>query len=236
MGSYDAGEGPLLPARHHAGRGADARAAVGGARRAAGQDARRGRGSRRRLRRALQRLSRSTARCCYAAKKLGRPVKWVGTRSEVFLADEQARDIVHTARWRSTRTAASSACASTISPTSAPTSRSPARSSTRVGLVNVHLRRVRRAGGLRARPAGAHQHRADRRLPRRRPPGRVLCARAPGRPGGARARHGPGGVPPPQHDPEGEDALQAGRRLRVRLRRFRGVHGQGAAAVRLERV
>ena len=33
----------------------------------------------------------------YAAKKLGHPVKWVGTRSEVFLGDEQARDIVHTA-------------------------------------------------------------------------------------------------------------------------------------------
>ena len=33
----------------------------------------------------------------YAAKKLGRPVKWVGTRSEVFLGDEQARDIVHSA-------------------------------------------------------------------------------------------------------------------------------------------
>ena len=31
----------------------------------------------------------------YAAKKLGRPVKWIGTRSEVFLGDEQARDIVH---------------------------------------------------------------------------------------------------------------------------------------------
>jgi len=31
-----------------------------------------------------------------AAKQLGRPVKWVGTRSEVFLADEQARDIAHT--------------------------------------------------------------------------------------------------------------------------------------------
>src|SRR5436190_17424163 len=29
----------------------------------------------------------------FAAKKLGRPVKWTGTRSEVFLADEQARDI-----------------------------------------------------------------------------------------------------------------------------------------------
>src|SRR5205814_8448531 len=32
----------------------------------------------------------------YAAKNLGRPVKWVGTRSEVFLGDEQARDILHT--------------------------------------------------------------------------------------------------------------------------------------------
>ncbi|MEA3191992.1 MAG: aerobic carbon-monoxide dehydrogenase large subunit [Betaproteobacteria bacterium] len=31
----------------------------------------------------------------YAAKKLARPVKWVGTRSEVFLGDEQARDIHH---------------------------------------------------------------------------------------------------------------------------------------------
>ncbi len=30
-----------------------------------------------------------------AARKLGRPVKWVSSRSEVFVADEQARDIVH---------------------------------------------------------------------------------------------------------------------------------------------
>ncbi|HZE59822.1 MAG TPA: xanthine dehydrogenase family protein molybdopterin-binding subunit [Burkholderiales bacterium] len=29
----------------------------------------------------------------FAAKRLGRPVKWTGTRSEVFLADEQARDV-----------------------------------------------------------------------------------------------------------------------------------------------
>jgi carbon-monoxide dehydrogenase large subunit len=31
-----------------------------------------------------------------AAQKVGRPVKWVGSRSEVFLGDEQARDIFHT--------------------------------------------------------------------------------------------------------------------------------------------
>jgi carbon-monoxide dehydrogenase large subunit len=30
----------------------------------------------------------------FAAKTLGRPVKWTGTRSEVFLADEQARDVL----------------------------------------------------------------------------------------------------------------------------------------------
>jgi carbon-monoxide dehydrogenase large subunit len=30
-----------------------------------------------------------------AAQKLGRPVKWIGSRSEVFLGDEQARDIHH---------------------------------------------------------------------------------------------------------------------------------------------
>ena len=30
----------------------------------------------------------------FAAKELGRPVKWTGTRSEVFLADEQARDVL----------------------------------------------------------------------------------------------------------------------------------------------
>ena len=29
----------------------------------------------------------------FAAKALGRPVKWIGSRSEVFLADEQARDV-----------------------------------------------------------------------------------------------------------------------------------------------
>jgi carbon-monoxide dehydrogenase large subunit len=33
----------------------------------------------------------------YAARKLGRPVQWVGTRAEVFLGDEQARDIFHAA-------------------------------------------------------------------------------------------------------------------------------------------
>src|SRR5262245_64420404 len=41
-------------------------------------------------------LFRSPEYCAalFAAKALGRPVKWTGTRSEVFLADEQARDLL----------------------------------------------------------------------------------------------------------------------------------------------
>ena len=31
-----------------------------------------------------------------ASKQLKRPVKWTGTRAEVFLADEQGRDVVTT--------------------------------------------------------------------------------------------------------------------------------------------
>lgn len=32
--------------------------------------------------------------CCYAAKLIGRPVKWISTRTEAFLSDAQARDNV----------------------------------------------------------------------------------------------------------------------------------------------
>ena len=164
----------------------------------------------------------------YAAKKLGRPVKWVGTRSEVFLGDEQARDIRHTGelaldadgRILGMRFDYLSNMGAYVAFTGAVVNT--------LGPGERELRRLRRAGGPRARPAGAHQHHSHRRLPRRRPAGGVVCARAPGRRGGARARPRPGGVPPPQHDPAGEDALQAGRRLRVRLRRLRGGDEQGA--------
>ena len=45
-----------------------------------------------------------------AAKRLGRPVKWAGDRTEHFLTDAQGRDNCRRRpRWRSTRTAASSA-------------------------------------------------------------------------------------------------------------------------------
>ena len=50
----------------------------------------------------------------WAARRLGRPVKWTGERREAFLADYQGRDlVVATPSWRSTPTAPSSPCAAT---------------------------------------------------------------------------------------------------------------------------
>ena len=48
----------------------------------------------------------------WAAKRLGRPVKWVPDRSESFMTDTQGRDNMSGSTWRSTRGCASSACRS----------------------------------------------------------------------------------------------------------------------------
>ena len=62
--------------------------------------------------------------CVWAAKKVGRPVKWTSDRTEAFLSDAHGRDhVTHAELARRTRTARSSACASRPSPISAPTSR-----------------------------------------------------------------------------------------------------------------
>ena len=165
----------------------------------------------------------------FAAKKLGRPVKWIGTRSEVFLADEQARDIAHTRRAGARRERPHPRHALRLArPTSAPTSPRPAPFINTIGLVNVHCGVYDVQAVLRARPAGAHQHRADGGLPRRRPAGGVLRARAPGRPGGARARPRPGRVPPPQHHPEGKMPYKLAGGFEYDCGDFAGGDGQGA--------
>jgi len=57
-----------------------------------------------------------------AAKKLGRPVHWMSGRSEAFLSDNQARDIIRKPSWRSTRRDAFWRCASATPAISAPMS------------------------------------------------------------------------------------------------------------------
>ena len=59
--------------------------------------------------------------CLWAAKKVGRPVKWTADRTEAFLTDAHGRDHVTARRdGASTTTARSSACGSRPTPISAP--------------------------------------------------------------------------------------------------------------------
>ena len=143
----------------------------------------------------------------YAAKKLGRPVKWIGTRSEVFLGDEQARDIVHSGEMALDKDGrilgmrfdylsnlgAYVVFTGTVVNT--------------VGLVNVNcgvydVQAVHVRGRLvltNTIPTAAY-----------RGAGRPVASYALERLVDQAAHEigmDPGGIPPPQHDPEGEDAL-----------------------------
>src|SRR5216683_3340996 len=62
----------------------------------------------------------------WAARRLGRPVKWTGDRREMLLSDYQSRDLVSERSLRSTPRATSSRCAASTPATSGPT---PCRSS-----------------------------------------------------------------------------------------------------------
>ena len=62
----------------------------------------------------------------WAARRVGRPVKWIPSRSEALLGDNQGRDQTSPPSWRSTRTAGSWHCAGPARTMSAPISRAPA--------------------------------------------------------------------------------------------------------------
>ncbi len=149
---------------------------------------------------------------CYAARKLGRPVKWASERSEAFLADTHGRDnitlgelaIDADGRFLALRTrnvANMGAYLSNYGPYI------PTAAGTGV-LAGVY--------GFKAVYANVigvvHQHRAGRCLSRRGAAGEQLSGRAPGRCGGARARRGPRRIAPAQHgDTRGDAAHDAGR-------------------------
>ena len=171
----------------------------------------------------------------WAARKLGRPVKWISERSEAFLADYHApRQCLATWRSRSTSTASFLAL----------------RVSTLANL-GAYLVRQRHAGAAQqyrrprrhlhdtGDPCRGHrrvlQHQPDLPLSRRRAAGSVLLRRAHHRHRGRRARHRPHRIAPPQHDSARADAVQDRARLHLRLRRVRSDHGQGAGRGRLGR-
>ena len=150
-----------------------------------------------------------------AAQKLGRPVKWVASRSETSLSDYHGRAATLKGElaldrdgkflgikieWLCDMGAYLShpgALINTLPP-------------------SLHaVEPLPHPGGARPAPAGPHQHRADHRLPRRRAPQRLLPRRAPGGGGGARDRHRPHRAAPAQPDSErGVPVQDADRRSR----------------------
>ena len=83
---------------------------------------------------------------------------------------------------------------------------------------------------------GVHQHRAGRRLSRRRPAGGDLPARAAGRQGGARDWDRPGRDPPEELHPDRRLPLPDAGRAAVRQRRLPRDAGRGAEGGRLRRL
>ena len=147
-----------------------------------------------------------------AARRTGRPVRWLASRSEGFLTDNQARDtIIEAALALDARRAVS---------------RARYRRARQYGRLSdlargvyrdrefraLPARHVRHRADRAAHPLPVHEHGADRTLSRRRPPRGELHARTAGRCGGAGLRHRPAGIAAAQPDPAGPDAVQdAGR-------------------------
>ena len=172
----------------------------------------------------------------FAAKALGRPVKWTGTRSEVFLADEQARDVLSQRRARPRRLRAHrrDAFRHAGQPRRLPRADRSLHQHDRHR--ELHLRGLRRAGDLRAHPARAHQHGADGGLSRRGASGHVVRDRAAGGACGNRARRRRGRAAPQELHPDKPLSIPHCRRLRVRLRRLRGGSAKGARGRGLGRI
>jgi hypothetical protein len=134
--------------------------------------------------------------CLWASKKTGVPVKWVADRTESFLTDAHGRDHVTTVEMafdadnkitglKVDTIANLGAYMSLFSSVGADLSLRDAA----VGPVHDPGDPLQRAHGL-------HQHRAGRRLSRRRPSGGDLSAGAHRGDGGARTRRLAGGIAP----------------------------------------
>ena len=115
----------------------------------------------------------------WGAKKIGRPVKWVAERSESFVSDAHGRDHVTHVEMAFDKDGK-------IDRPQGRDARQPRRLSVDLRALRADVaarhaarRSVHDAGDLREREGGVHQHRAGRRLSRRRPArGDLSCSSA----------------------------------------------------------
>ena len=161
----------------------------------------------------------------WAARRLGRPVKWIAERSESFLSDGQGRDHVTEAELALDADGEVPRGAhehrvehGRVLDLGCPDHPHPRRQPLR-------HRRLPHPRVARAVPRGVHQHGADPRLPgggQARVQPRRRAAR---RHRGARDRPRPRRASPPERGAAGGDAVPHRHRHRVRQRRVRGQHG-----------
>ena len=93
---------------------------------------------------------------------------------------------------------------------------------------------LRHSADAHALPLGDDQHRADRAVPRRRPPRSDAGAGAADRSGRRQARHRPAAAPPEERHPEEQAALPHRERAALRQRRLHGQHEAHDRGGRLE--
>ena len=165
---------------------------------------------------------REYALAAVAARKLGKPVKWIADRTEHFLGDSQGRDNITTAKLA-------------LDDEGQVSSRSTSILVADMGAYLSCLRAVTfpwLGAGMspgvydipachRARARRLHQHRAGRCLSRRRPAGSGLRDRAAGRCRRARARHRARRAAAANFIKPKRDALHDRDRQDLRLRRLR---------------
>ncbi len=142
---------------------------------------------------------------CWAARKVGRPVKWRGERSEAFFFDPYGRDLVSTTelaldkdgKFLAIRTHNIQNLGSQTAPSRAAGARR-----------RRDQRRLRYSRGVCAARGGVHQHRADLDLSRRRTAGGHLHHRAADRHGGGRDGNRPHRAAAEEFHPAGDAALR----------------------------
>ena len=163
----------------------------------------------------------------WAAKRIGRPVKWTNDRSESFLADYHGRDLADNRAPRTHQRRPHHGL-----------SRRPRRRRRRP---DRHVRaaeqrlsrrhdRLRHPADAHALPLGRHQHGADRAVPRRGTARGDAGAGAADRPRRGEARHGSRQNRAKEPDRAQEAALPHRQRPPLRQRRFHrqhDAHGRG---------